>query len=247
MKRVLVFLLFCVFENSFAQEVNSYPFDFTDIAKEIKEEHTTTSSNLSLLFDNNEHTIYKLEGVSLTRIAITLEHPISLAGYTLAVPQGKTTDEWLVEYSLSGRVWYPVTVSEKSTQGVLEIYTSANTVKSKYYRLTAKGTSNIEIGEWQIMGIPHIDDKQQFPQDITDEKTLIIPSSIGFDPVRNNIPHEQTYIFSVGIDIHKNAKKIVLPSNSNILTFSATLAKDDVNTIYPATELIDTSLNEEKK
>lgn len=239
----LIMVSFCTLYSELGAQVSAYPFDFTDKKVEVKEENPTSSANLAKLFDNDENSVYKVEGVSSTRISITLPYQINLSGYALGVPSGGSTGGWKVQYSATGRIWNEIPVDKVSKKGELEIYTLNSTaIKAKYFRLQATGNNKVEIGEWQLFGVPYVDENDQFPDDVTTENTLIIPSNIGFDAVRNNIPYEKTYIYSISIDIPKGARKLVLPANSNVLIFSATLAEDEVNTIYPATELIDSSL-----
>ncbi|GHV31901.1 alpha-mannosidase [Bacteroidia bacterium] len=55
-------------------------------------------------------------------------------------------------------------------------------------------------------------------------------------------PYEFTYMFKYGIDIPKNAQKLVLTDDSKILLFAASLAVNENDDITPATELIATAL-----
>ncbi|MCL2650962.1 MAG: glycosyl hydrolase-related protein [Candidatus Azobacteroides sp.] len=58
-------------------------------------------------------------------------------------------------------------------------------------------------------------------------------------------PYEFTYMFKYCIDIPKNAKQLVLPNDSKILLFAASLAANDNDNITPATNLITTGLKAE--
>jgi len=49
-------------------------------------------------------------------------------------------------------------------------FSNAATESAQYYRLTAKGTKDIEVAEWQLFGVPYLEntDGKSFPQDITE-------------------------------------------------------------------------------
>ncbi|MCD7936576.1 MAG: discoidin domain-containing protein [Tannerellaceae bacterium] len=58
------------------------------------------------------------------------------------------------------------------------------------------------------------------------------------DMIRNqDVPYEFTYIFSVALDIPANASQLVLPDNSRIVVFAASLLQDENNVLAPATDL----------
>jgi len=58
-------------------------------------------------------------------------------------------------------------------------------------------------------------------------------------------PYEFTYMFKFGIDIPKNARKLVLPNESNILLFAASLASNENDDVTPAVDLVTTALKPE--
>lgn len=59
-----------------------------------------------------------------------------------------------------------------------------------------------------------------------------------------DLPYEFTYMFKFSVDIPKNAKRFILPNNPRIVIFAATLAQNTTENVYPATNLITTSLKE---
>jgi len=59
-------------------------------------------------------------------------------------------------------------------------------------------------------------------------------------------PYEFTYMFKFGIDIPKNAKKLILPNESKVLIFAVTLAANGNDNIKPAVDLVSASLKAEE-
>ena len=55
-------------------------------------------------------------------------------------------------------------------------------------------------------------------------------------------PYEFTYMFKYGIEIPKNAKKLVLPKGPKLLVFAVSLAVNENDNVVPVVELITTSL-----
>ena len=152
----------------------SFISDFTDGA-EITAQHTNES--LPNLTDNDEYTFYKVEGVGSTQITAKCEYPVLLTAYLLSAGIGSSEDlsQWTLESSQDGSSWTllnPNNTTDLSGACLFEINRStaaAAADKAQYYRLTAKGTSDVEIAEWQLFGVPHLDntDGQSFPEDIT--------------------------------------------------------------------------------
>lgn len=60
-----------------------------------------------------------------------------------------------------------------------------------------------------------------------------------------DVPYEFTYMFKFGMDIPKNAKKLILPKNSRIILFAVSLAKNTADAT-PISDLIYTSLKSNK-
>lgn len=57
-----------------------------------------------------------------------------------------------------------------------------------------------------------------------------------------DVPYEYTYMFAVSIDIPAHAKQLVLPDNSKVMIFAATIVNDLNNTIQPAQDLLKVNL-----
>jgi len=57
-----------------------------------------------------------------------------------------------------------------------------------------------------------------------------------------DVPYEFTYMFKFGMDIPKNAKRLILPKNSRIVLFAVSLAKNTADETKIASDLIYTSL-----
>jgi len=152
----------------------SYLSDFTDNAVLIAQHDNET---LSALTDNDEFTIYKAKGVNQTQITVVCEYPIFLTGYLLSagIESPENVRQWVLEWSKDNEQWRRITPS-KSTDlfgaYLFEINRNAATAPSvcaKYYRLTAKGETDVDVAEWQLFGVPYLDnvDGKNFPEDIT--------------------------------------------------------------------------------
>jgi hypothetical protein len=157
-------------------EVMAAVFDFTDnvadFAADWVEEHVTGDGNLSRLIDNNEYTVYVKDGVSSTKITVKTVYPILLTGYAIAgAPEqsNELLDDWTLEYSADGNEWNTVAnvgaTDAGSYRSITTGYNLDNIVSAQYYRLTATGNGKVEIGEWQLFGVPYISDEQPFPAD----------------------------------------------------------------------------------
>ena len=153
----------------------SFISDHTDEA-EITAQHP--NETLPFLTDNNEFTLYKVTGVTSTQITAKCKYPILLTAYLFYAGMGSSVDltQWVLESSKDGNLWTVVTPNKStdlSGAHLFEInrsYGTASTNRAQYYRLTAKGTPNVEVAEWQLFGVPYIDntDGKSFPQDITE-------------------------------------------------------------------------------
>lgn len=143
-------------------------FDYTDLAT------LTGTGDLSALNDNDELTVYTVAGQTTTQIKAELPYPIILTGYAIASTNQPVMDNWVVEYSSDGITWNSLGTLDKTTQtdNFRMCQTSilfANTEKAaKYYRLTATGTTNVEIAEWQLFGSPYISSEKNFPDHLSD-------------------------------------------------------------------------------
>ena len=154
----------------------SFLSDFTDNAEVIAQHNNET---LSALTDNDEFTIYKVNGVNQTQITVACEYPVFLTGYLLSagIDSSEDVKQWVLEWSKDNEQWRRITPN-KSTDlfgaYLFEIsrnLVTASSVCAKYYRLTAKGATNVEVAEWQLFGVPYLDhtDGKNFPADITAE------------------------------------------------------------------------------
>lgn len=53
-----------------------------------------------------------------------------------------------------------------------------------------------------------------------------------------DLPYEFTYMYSVTLDLPEKAQTLMLPENTQIIVFAATVARDEVNVLEPATDLL---------
>ena len=53
-----------------------------------------------------------------------------------------------------------------------------------------------------------------------------------------DVPYDFTYMFAVALDVPENAKQLILPDNSKVVVFAATLINDVNNAIKPAQDLL---------
>lgn len=157
-----------------ARANEAFDFDYTDLKVRYSEETATNSENLDKLFDNDDATLYKVPGVTSTKVTVELKYPILLTsyGYATSLQNPANTDDWKLEYSIDGSTWetVPVSGSVADRNGYNFFTTSIgkdNRISAKHYRLTATGTSSVEIGEWQLNGLPYVSEAQHFPSDLT--------------------------------------------------------------------------------
>lgn len=59
---------------------------------------------------------------------------------------------------------------------------------------------------------------------------------------KKDLPYEFTYMFSVALDLPQNAKQLILPDNSRIVVFAASLVADANNAVIPAVDLLRVNL-----
>jgi hypothetical protein len=151
-----------------------FHFDFTDLSVAYTESVPTGASNLKRLTDNDEQTVYTVNGVDEAQITVELEYPILLTSYGLAPAPGSTVDvaDWAIERSLDGITWTPVgiataaDVQKVNDYGLYKTFTTScstnngdtlNLARAKFFRLTATGNGKVEIGEWQLHGVPDLE------------------------------------------------------------------------------------------
>lgn len=143
---------------------------------EITAQHD--NETLSNLTDNNEYTFYNVMGATTTQITAKCRQPILLTGYLFSagIEEKDDVTQWTLEVSTDGKTWNIVTpnssidLSGGYLYTINRNYSNAATERAQYYRLTAKGTTDINVAEWQLFGVPYItnEDGKNFPQDITE-------------------------------------------------------------------------------
>lgn len=155
-------------------EVMSSVFDYTDNALKLAEQNVTTNENRINLIDNNEYTEYVARGVTSTKVVVKLAYPIVLSGYAIACSHQDDPailNDWTVEYSTDSINWNSVgSALETNTQNYRKVRTGLSpndetVINAQYYRLTATGTTDVRIGEWQLFGLPFVSTEQNFPND----------------------------------------------------------------------------------
>ncbi|MFV0467579.1 MAG: T9SS type A sorting domain-containing protein [Dysgonomonas sp.] len=159
-------------------EYAAYVSDFTDKISAVTEQNVTTSENLKKLFDNKETSVYTVNGVNSTQIAVKLAYPILLTYYSLYSTEAGSVDvaTWTVESSADSLTWTAVPLSGTVTDnGGFKTFkttlTNASTTAARYFRLTATGSGKVEIGEWQLHGLPYVSASQPFPDDLINKGT----------------------------------------------------------------------------
>lgn len=171
----------------------AYISDHTDGA-EITAQHI--NETLANLTDNDENTLYTASGVTTTQITAKCQYPVLLTGYLFSAGLSSSEDvtQWTLEQSKDGNSWSVVT-PDKSTDlsgaylfEVNRNYGTASVNSAQYYRLTAKGSVDVEVAEWQLFGVPYIEsaDGKTFPADITEgidvqEKATAYPTGASGD------------------------------------------------------------------
>ncbi len=153
----------------------SYETDFTDGATLTAQFDSETLANVT---DNDEYTIYRVEGENSAYVTVECEYPVLMTGYLLSAGISSTADvtAWTVEASMNGTDWVVVTPSKSTDLSgayLFEVARGADSAladRARFYRLTAKGDGAVEIAEWQIFGSPCLDntDGLCFPADITE-------------------------------------------------------------------------------
>lgn len=170
------------------KEKTAFPADLTDDAT-ITAEHE--NATLPLLTDNDENTYYEVAGVNSTTITVDCKEKKVVTAMLLSAGRGVDISDWVIEYSTDGSKWRTLTPASSKMVGMGDLTlfsygrttTNARSYAARYYRLTAKGTNNIRIAEWQIFGMPYLSDTQPFPADITTgmaAKTQASASPAGF-------------------------------------------------------------------
>jgi len=148
-----------------------------------------------------------------------LENAVRCEGDTIILPQnGQYNKLYLLAASISG-------------DDIATFY-----VDDKPYEFTIPYYSGF-IGQWDHTGFT---------------KGFFKPAEVAYvgthrhSAVTNtDAPYEFTYLFKYRINIPKNAKKLILPNDSKVLLFAASIATNENDDIGPAVNLISTALKPE--
>ncbi len=150
----------------------------SDLADDAEIAAQYENETLPYLSDNDEATTYSIPGVTSTQIIAKCKQPILLTGYLLSSGLEGTEDvtKWTVESSVDGSTWKNITPNSTTDLSAGYLFTvnrsygNAATESAQYYRLTAKGDTDIHVAEWQLFGVPYIvnADGKTFLQDITE-------------------------------------------------------------------------------
>jgi hypothetical protein len=152
-------------------ENNVYSYDLTDDADIIAADVNSTFHNLT---DNSYQTTYTVTGKTLTKIVVDCKRPVLLTGYLISAGVGSTQDVtgWKLEASADNVQWQDVTPSSSDKTDfstMFHVSRDVNNVLGKlmrYYRLTAKGTTDVKVAELQLFGIPYSADGKAFEPDL---------------------------------------------------------------------------------
>ncbi len=155
---------------------SAFPYDFTDNAV-ITAEHPNPA--LSNLTDNNESTFYEVPGVKSTTITIDCKENKVVTSMLLSAGRDVSVTSWIVERSVDGINWNRQSYSSYKIVGMGDLTlftynrTTANAANfaARYYRLTATADTDIKIAEWQLFGVPFVNNTLNFPADITEGTT----------------------------------------------------------------------------
>ncbi|MDR1122074.1 MAG: T9SS type A sorting domain-containing protein [Dysgonamonadaceae bacterium] len=153
----------------------AYGSDFTDEAAITAQHNNETLANIN---DNNEGSLYQVSGQTSAQITAICAYPVLLTGYLLSAGLESEEDpsRWILESSTDGTAWQTVTPNQSTDlQGAVlftidRSYGSAAADAARYYRLTAKGNTDVEVAEWQLFGAPYLTntDGKSFPEDMTE-------------------------------------------------------------------------------
>jgi len=159
------------------------------------------------------------EGINFKLGDPVLENAIKCEGDTILLPQnGQCNKLYFLATSISGDVYTTFQIDGKSIELVIPYYSGF-------------------IGQWGHTG---------------HTTGFIKPANIAYigthrhsSSTNTDAPYEFTYMFKYCIDIPKNAKKLILPNDSKVLLFAASLSVNENDDISPATNLITTSLKQD--
>ncbi|MDR0505286.1 MAG: glycoside hydrolase family 3 C-terminal domain-containing protein [Dysgonamonadaceae bacterium] len=161
---------------------SAFPYSFINDAI-ITAQHDNVT--LRYITDNDESTFYEIDGVTSTTVTVDCKENKLITSMLLSAGRGVAVNNWTVEYSTNGTTWKRLNYASYKLTGMgdLTLFTytrtpeNASVYAARYYRLTATGTSGIRIAEWQLFGIPFVDNNLNFPADITAETNSASRSS----------------------------------------------------------------------
>lgn len=217
-------------------ETVSAVFDYTDNSIQTVEQTVTNTNNLKNLFDNDEFTLYSVPGVTSTQITVKTEYPIALNGYSIAnAPENPASmDNWVVEYSVDGSTnWTVFTPTTVTNNANIRIGRKDNrNIPAQYYRLTATGSTNIEIAEWQLHGVPYLNTTTQFPEDLTTDVSSLTASNSGIVEIWNEV-YQNTINNSVSTKYTTNGTNVfwleyALSTAKTVKSYSLSVPFSDV-------------------
>lgn len=217
-------------------ETVSAVFDYTDNSIQTVEQTVTNTNNLKNLFDNDEFTLYSVPGVTSTQITVKTEYPIALNGYSIAnAPENPASmDNWVVEYSVDGSTnWTVFTPTTVTNNANIRIGRKDNrNIPAQYYRLTATGSTNIEIAEWQLHGVPYLNTTTQFPEDLTTDVASLTASNPGIVEIWNEV-YQNTINNSVSTKYTTNGTNVfwleyALSTAKTVKSYSLSVPFSDV-------------------
>lgn len=171
-----------------------YAYDLTDDAVSIT--GLDGNETFKYLTDNEITTIYTVPGKTTTTLVASFEQPVVVSGYILAGLKPGTSAK--MEYSRDKNVWYALTPKVTTDLGGGTSYSmnrktaTAKSDAAKYYRLTFTGTADLTIAEWQLFGIPYLNntDGKSFPVDVTDGMDW---TKKGFAEPEGNVAANETF------------------------------------------------------
>lgn len=165
-------------------EFLAYVSSYADEAKIIAQHN---NESIIYLNDNNEYTLYSINGVTTTQIIAKCKYPILLTGYLLSsgIEAEEDVTQWMLETSKDGIDWKLINPNSITNLtgahifGINRSFCNAALESAQYYRLTAKGKTDINVAEFQLFGSPYIEnnDGRNFPPDITEGVNLMNNSS----------------------------------------------------------------------
>lgn len=155
------------------------------------------------------------KGVRFNLAGADEPNALKCRGQIISLPQGNFNRLYLLVASTAGDTKVNFKVDQQSSEVIVPSYTGF-------------------IGQWGHTG---------------HTEAFLKPADIAFVGTHRHsmsenrdLPYEFTYMFAVAIDLPKGAKQLVLPENSRIALFAATVIADDNNALTPACDLLRVAL-----